>query len=136
MTAIAAGVGPSAPVSVLAANRVAAVLHRALAGRFAEARQLLEGHTAAEPPRRFTLPALTALIEAAGLRPGEAHGLRIFSGLVPGALLDGDAGGAGGAQALRAPGGGAPATPPPPPIPPPPPPPRPPLPSMAAAHGP
>jgi hypothetical protein len=33
------------------------------------------------------------------LRPGQAYGLRIFSGLVPGALLDGDA---GTADALRA----------------------------------
>jgi S-adenosylmethionine-dependent methyltransferase len=103
MTAIAAVLRPSATVSVLAANAVAAVLHRALAGRFAEARHLLEagdeigGETGV--PRRFTLLALTALIEGAGLRPGEAHGLRIFGGLVPGVLLDGDA---GAAEALRA----------------------------------
>ena len=115
MTAIAAVLRPSATVSVLASNAVAAVLHRALAGRFTEARQLLEGDKAAEgagPPRRFTLPALTALIEGAGLRAGEAHGLRIFSGLVPGALLDGDAGGAGGTEALRALEAAAAATPP------------------------
>src|SRR6185369_2504246 len=99
MTAIAAVLRPSATVSVLAANAVAAVLHRALAGRFTEARQLLEAEGATGIPRRFTL---TALIEGAGLRAGEAHGLRIFSGLVPGALLDGDAGGAGGTEALRA----------------------------------
>jgi hypothetical protein len=105
MTAIAAVLRPSATVSVLAANAVAAVLHRALAGRFTEARQLLETEGAAGTPRRFTLPGLTALVEGAGLRAGEAHGLRIFSGLVPGALLDGDAGGTGGskgAEALRA----------------------------------
>ena len=106
MTAIAAVLRPSATVSVLAANRVAAVLHRALAGRFTEARQLLGGEAAGAgtgtgtgPPRRFTLPELTALIEAAGLRAGRSHGLRIFSGLVPGALLDADP---GGAEALRA----------------------------------
>jgi SAM-dependent methyltransferase len=102
MTAIAAVLRPSATLSVLAANTVAAVLHRALAGRFTEARRLLEGGQADGPPRRFTLPALIALVEGAGLRAGEAHGLRIFSGLVPGALLDGDAGGAGGTEALRA----------------------------------
>ena len=105
MTAIAAVLRPSATVSVLAANAVAAVLHRALAGRFTEARRLLETEGAGGTPRRFTLPALTALIEGAGLRAGEAHGLRIFSGLVPGALLDSDAGGSGGskgAEALRA----------------------------------
>jgi len=102
MTAIAAVLRPSATVSVLAANTVAAVLHRALAGRFTEALQLLESEAAdagSAPPRRFTLPGLTALIEAAGLRAGESHGLRIFGGLVPGALLDADP---GGTEALRA----------------------------------
>jgi S-adenosylmethionine-dependent methyltransferase len=134
MSAVARVLRPSAVVSVLASNAVAAVLHRALAGRFAEARSLLaegslggrlppriEGIPTGGPggwvppeekgrppgeipsprpaPRRFTLPELTALIEGAGLRAGEAHGLRIFSGLVPGVLLDGDA---GAAEALRA----------------------------------
>jgi S-adenosylmethionine-dependent methyltransferase len=109
MSAIARVLRPSAVVSVLASNAVAAVLHRALAGRFAEARQLLAASvpaSAATPsprvgtaPRRFTLPELTALITGAGLRAGEAHGLRIFGGLVPGALLDGDA---AAAEALRA----------------------------------
>ena len=72
MTAIAAVLRPSATVSVLAANAVAAVLHRALAGRFTEARQLLENGRkgAAGTPRRFTLPGLTALVEGAGLHTG------------------------------------------------------------------
>ena len=112
MTAIAAVLRPSATVSVLAANAVAAVLHRALAGRFAEARQLLSAGQDTGAPRRFTLPALTALIEGAGLRAGQAHGLRIFGGLVPGVLLDADAGGAGGTEALRALEAAAAATPP------------------------
>ncbi len=109
MTAIAAVLRPSATVSVLASNAVAAVLHQALAGRFAEARQLLDPDAAGGPPWRFTLPALTALIEGAGLRAGQAHGLRIFGGLVPGVLLDGDA---GAAEALRALEEAAAATPP------------------------
>ncbi len=102
MSAIARVLRPAATVSVLASNAVAAVLHRALAGRFAEARHLLAGAPSAQlstPPHRFTLPELTALITQAGLRAGEAHGLRIFGGLVPGALLDGDA---AAAEALRA----------------------------------
>jgi 2-polyprenyl-3-methyl-5-hydroxy-6-metoxy-1,4-benzoquinol methylase len=98
MSAIARVLRPSATVSVLASNAVAAVLHRALAGRFAEARVLL-ADAAASTPRRFTLPELTALLEQAGLHAGEAHGLRIFTGLVPGALLDGDA---AATDALRA----------------------------------
>ena len=123
MTAMAAVLRPSATVSVLAANTVAAVLHRALAGRFTEARQLLGGEAAgaagaagtpaaagagAGQPRRFTLPELTALIEAAGLRAGQSHGLRIFSGLVPGALLDADAGGSEALRALEAAAAAAP----------------------------
>jgi SAM-dependent methyltransferase len=108
MSAIARVLRPSATVSVLASNAVAAVLHRALAGRFAEARRLLAdtlladtllAYTAPAAPRRFTLPELTGLIEQAGLRAGEAHGLRIFGGLVPGTLLEGDA---AAAEALRA----------------------------------
>jgi S-adenosylmethionine-dependent methyltransferase len=110
MSAIARVLRPSATVSVIASNAVAAVLHRALAGRFAEARRLLPvGYgEAGSPPahggipggtRRFTLPELIALVERAGLRAGEAHGLRIFGGLVPAALLEGDA---AATEALRA----------------------------------
>jgi S-adenosylmethionine-dependent methyltransferase len=107
MNAIARVLRPSATVSVLASNAVAAVLHRALAGRFAEARRLLPAPPgasagtdgAASTPRRFTLPELIALVEQAGLRAGEAHGLRIFGGLIPGALLEGDA---AATEALRA----------------------------------
>jgi S-adenosylmethionine-dependent methyltransferase len=101
MSAIARVLRPSATVSLLVSNAVAAVLHRALAGRFAEARALL-ADTKACRPRRFTLPELTALVEQAGLRAGEAHGLRIFGGLVPGALLEGDAAAADALRALEA----------------------------------
>ncbi len=102
MAAIAKVLRPGGTVSVLASNAVAAVLQRALAGRFAEARSMLtDGKQETHTPRRFTLPELTALIEGAGLRPGEAHGLRIFGGLVPGAHLDADAGAAGGLLALE-----------------------------------
>ena len=98
MSAIACVLRPAATVSVLASNAVAAVLHRALAGRFAEARAMLAQPRVGDT-RRFTLPELVALVEQAGLRAGEAHGLRVFGGLVPGALLDGDA---AATEALRA----------------------------------
>ena len=42
-------------------------------------------------PRRFTLAGLTALIEGAGLRAGDAHGIRVFAGLLPGAAAPGPA---------------------------------------------
>ncbi|HEX7160988.1 MAG TPA: methyltransferase domain-containing protein [Trebonia sp.] len=102
LAAIARVLRPGGTVSVLAANTVAAVLQRALAGKYAEARAMLPGPSgaaqaapagtgqagAASAVRRFTLPELTALIEGAGLRVGEAHGIRIFSSLLPGAGAD------------------------------------------------
>jgi S-adenosylmethionine-dependent methyltransferase len=121
MAGIAGVLRPSGVVSVLAANAVAAVLHHALAGRFEQALRLLPDVAAAPVagpvptladgvtgqgagpglPRRFTLPELTALVEDAGLRPGEARGLRIFGGLVPNALAEGDAAAATGLLALE-----------------------------------
>ena len=112
MAAIARVLRPGGTVSVLAANVVAAVLQRALAGRYEQARLLLaaDGDPAGGPggpgggagggtgggpggagmtePRRFTLAGLTALIEGAGLRPGAAHGIRVFTSLLPGAGSD------------------------------------------------
>jgi S-adenosylmethionine-dependent methyltransferase len=108
---------------VLTASAVAAVIHRALAGRFDEARRLLTGIGAAAQdgdasspavkgdgeaggaaprpgtgPRRFTLAGVTGLIEQAGLRPGPAQGVRVFADLVPRVVADADP---GAAQALR-----------------------------------
>jgi SAM-dependent methyltransferase len=108
LAAIARVLRPGGTVSVLAANTIAAVLQRALAGKYAEALAMLPGpvssgtatsgsgasgavSSAGRAPsvaRRFTLPELTALIERAGLRVGEAHGIRIFSSLLPGAAAD------------------------------------------------
>jgi S-adenosylmethionine-dependent methyltransferase len=99
MTAIARVLRPGGTVSVLAANVVAAVLQRALAGRYEEARRLLTSNACDPVPpavgpqgltdhRRFTLAELTALIEEAGLRAGDAHGVRIFAGLLPGVGAD------------------------------------------------
>jgi SAM-dependent methyltransferase len=96
---------PGGTVSVLAAGAVAAVLHRALTGRFDEARALLEDTGAGQDggvPRRFTLPGLVALIESVGLAPGAAHGAEIFGGLVPSALVDADPGAAESLRALEA----------------------------------
>jgi hypothetical protein len=109
LAAMARVLRPGGTVSVLAANTVAAVLQRALAGKYAEALAMLPGpvssstatagsgssgtvsSSAGRAPsvaRRFTLPELTALIERAGLLVGEAHGIRIFSSLLPGAGAD------------------------------------------------
>jgi SAM-dependent methyltransferase len=103
MASIAQVLRPAGAVSVLAASSVAAVIHRALAGRFDDARRLLAGIGAgsagqaatdaeggAARPRRFTLAAIVGLIEGAGLRAGRAHGIRVFADLVPGMFADAD----------------------------------------------
>lgn len=88
---------PGGAISVLAANRTGAAVHRALAGSFAEARHALVdpdgrwGET--DPtPRRFTLPALTRALEEAGVHVGTVHGVRVFTDLVPDGSVDGDVG--------------------------------------------
>ena len=74
MAAIARVLRPAATVSVLSANAVAAILHRALAGRFAEARQLV--------------PEVRSADEHWLGASGEADGL---SGPVPGGAAGGTA---------------------------------------------
>jgi SAM-dependent methyltransferase len=118
MAAIAAVLRPGGAVSVLTASAVAAVIHRALAGRFDEARRLLAdiGGAASgngdgtgpaaqgrgQPgPRRFTVAGVTGLIEEAGLRPGPALGVRVFADLVPRVVADADPGAAQALQGLE-----------------------------------
>ena len=114
LAAVARVLRPGGTVSVLAASVAAAILHRAVAGRIADARALLDrevgqpghgrepgrgqGRAPAAVPRYFTLPGLGALIEGAGLFPGAAHGVQIFADLVPSVLVDADP---GAAEALR-----------------------------------
>jgi SAM-dependent methyltransferase len=111
MTTVASVLRPGGAVSVLATSAVAAVIHRALAGRFDEARRLLgaaggpaggrAGAGGGAGPRRFTLAEVTGLIEGAGLRPGAAHGIRVFTDLVPGSFADVDPGAADALLALE-----------------------------------
>ena len=126
MTTVASVLRPGGAVSVLATSAVAAVIHRALAGRFDDARRLLAaaggpadgqaagpgsgpaaglgGRADGQPeaaPRRFTLAEVTGLIEGAGLRPGAAHGIRVFTDLVPGSFADVDPGAADALLALE-----------------------------------
>ncbi|MFC7816267.1 class I SAM-dependent methyltransferase [Streptomyces sp. NPDC057367] len=90
---VVAALRPEGVLSLLAAGLGGAVLARALAGHFTEARQALgdpdgrwgEGDPV---PRRFTAEQLTGLVEAAGLRVGAVHGVRVFADLVPGVLVD------------------------------------------------
>ncbi len=86
---------PDGVASLLAAQRLGAVLARALAGRFAEARHLLtdpQGRAGnSDPlPRRFDEASLAELLGTCGAAIRDVHGVRLVTDLLPGALLDGD----------------------------------------------
>ncbi|MFR9675073.1 methyltransferase domain-containing protein [Streptomyces sp. TR06-5] len=80
-------------LSLLAAGTGGAVLARALAGHFTEAREALSAPDGrwgeGDPmPRRFTAEQLESLVTDAGLGVAALHGVRVFADLVPGALVD------------------------------------------------
>jgi S-adenosylmethionine-dependent methyltransferase len=82
---------PGGRLSLLVAQRHAAVVARAMAGHFAQAAALLD---ATEIPagsrtgRRFTVDQATDLLTAAGFTVSSTHGVRVFADLVPGSLLE------------------------------------------------
>lgn len=78
---------PGGAASVVVANRVAAVLARALSGRVAEAYEVFAG-TASR--RRFDADSASALLTDAGLDIEQIHGVRVIADLVPGAAADAD----------------------------------------------
>ncbi|MCJ1681255.1 methyltransferase domain-containing protein [Streptomyces sp. APSN-46.1] len=88
-----AALRPGGILSLLGAGLGGAVLARALAGHFTEARTALTDPAgrwgSGDPvPRRFTAEQLTELVGGAGLEVGAVHGVRIFADLVPGVLVD------------------------------------------------
>jgi len=79
---------PGGALSLLVSQRHAAVLGRAMAGHFAQARDLLAGTPAADHERRFTADEVRTLLAGAGFDVVEMHAVRVFTDLVPSALLD------------------------------------------------
>ncbi len=93
-------------ISVLAANPVAAALHRALSGHFDEAGRVLHDPAGRwgdrDPtPRRFTRDALAELLRMAGFTVMESHGVRVFADLVPSRVIDAEPGAAEALLALE-----------------------------------
>ena len=93
---IAAVLAPGGTLSLVVAQRLPAVLARALAGQFTRASAILErpdGRWGDDDPapRRFDEADVLALLAAHGLTVLDSHGVRIFSDLVPSALVDSEA---------------------------------------------
>lgn len=107
--ALAAAAGtlrPGGRLSLLVANRDAAVLARALAGRPDEAAHALTHPAGRWGPadgtaRRWTPAGISALVADAGLVVEQLHGVRTVSDLVPSAVLDTEPGAAAALLALE-----------------------------------
>lgn len=79
---------PGGALSLLVGQRHAAVLARAMAGHLVAARELLEGSGPATGERRFAADELTDLLGEAGFTVRSVHAVRVFTDLVPAALLE------------------------------------------------
>ena len=98
LRAVAAVLRPDGRLSLLVAQRHAAVLGRALAGHLGAAERLLAagdvdgGVSPARSPRRFTDAEVTALLETTGYDVESVHGVRVFDDLVPSSVIDAEPG--------------------------------------------
>ena len=105
--AAAAGVlRPGGRLSLLVANRAAAVLARAVAGHPDEAARLLTDPAGRWGPadgvrRRFDSSQLHDLVTRAGLSVEQVHGVRVVADLVPSAVLDTEPGAGAALLALE-----------------------------------
>jgi SAM-dependent methyltransferase len=97
LATLARVVRPGGELSLLVAQRYAAVVARAMAGHFQQALTMLDPPPGSGPPattpqgrsgRRYTHDELAALVREAGLDVDAVHGIRVFTDLVPGSLLD------------------------------------------------
>jgi SAM-dependent methyltransferase len=94
-------------LSVLAAQRSAAVFTRALAGHLADAHVLLDDPHGrwgeSDPvPRRFSRTELDRLLDEAGFTVTEVRGIRVFTDHLSSAVVDAEPGAADALQALEA----------------------------------
>lgn len=87
LAAITEVLRPGGTLSLLVSQRHAAVVARAMAGHFGQARDLLDGGPAT-PPHRFTADEVTSLLAEAGFGGVTLHAIRVFSDLVPSSLVD------------------------------------------------
>jgi S-adenosylmethionine-dependent methyltransferase len=87
--ALAAVLRPGGTLSLLVNQRHAAVVTRAMAGHFQQARALLDDASGAGgTTRRFTADEITAMLDEAGFDTRAMHAVRVFVDLVPSSLVD------------------------------------------------
>jgi S-adenosylmethionine-dependent methyltransferase len=80
---------PGGTLSLLVAQRHAAVIARAMAGHFPQALAMLaDAPDSHKTGHRFTADEATSLVAEAGFEVVSTHGVRVFADLVPGSLLD------------------------------------------------
>lgn len=101
LSAIRSTLRPGGTLSLLVNQRHAAVVARAMAGHFGQAKEILQNGLPAEPPRRFTAPELGGLLADAGFEQVSLYAVRVFSDLVPSSLLDLEPGAAAALSALE-----------------------------------
>ena len=96
LAAIADVLRPGAYLSLLVAQRHAAVVARAMAGHFQAARELLDvtNVVSVRSGRRFSRDEMLDLLSAAGFEPTAVPGVRVFADMVPGNLIDHEPGAA------------------------------------------
>lgn len=86
LATIARVVRPGGVLSLLVSQRHAAVLARAMAGHFVQARAVLDGEVGGE--RRFVADEVADLLAGSGFTLTEMHAVRVFTDVVPSSLLD------------------------------------------------
>src|SRR5699024_2239093 len=87
-------------LSLLLAQRHAAVVTKALAGHFSQARDFLADPSSGAGThggRRFSVDEARELVQDSGLRVTDVRAVQVFADLVPGSVLDQEP---GAAQAL------------------------------------
>jgi SAM-dependent methyltransferase len=98
VSALAGTLCPGGAVSVLVANRAAAVLAKAVTGHLAAATALLDDPDGGDgqltkrdaPRRRYDAASVNRLLRGAGLVVEEVHGVRVVADLLPGSVADAD----------------------------------------------
>ena len=90
LQALAEVLQPGGVLSLLVNQRHAAVITRAMAGHFGQAKAILDGTAgdSAGSTRRFTADEITAVLDRSGFDTTAMHAVRVFVDLVPSSLVD------------------------------------------------